>query len=209
MTRFYVNDKEITPPMDTSSLGQILKEVENAHLPPNVVVRKIQIDGLPLLPQIVSENPAALCEQMERSEKVEIFTGTLAEIAGDSIREALAYLRRIEDATPSLAESFRFSPNPDAFENLRQLCEGFYWLNLLIDKLGTNFQLRLEEMIVGGIPAMHHHQKFISVLKQLVESQESGDFILIADLLEYEILPLVPVWKEMFGSIAEKMVGTQ
>jgi hypothetical protein len=190
--------------LDVSSLGQILKEVEAAHLPPNTVVRKIQIDGFPLLPPDKPENPLGEFEHLERRERIEIFTGTLAEIANDSIAEALAYLRRIEDATPSLAESFRFSPSPDAFENLRQLCEGFYWLNLLMDKLETNFHVHLEEMIVLGTPAPEHHQKFIAVLKQLIESQRTGDFVLIADLLEYEILPLVPVWREMLEAISIK-----
>jgi len=209
MTRFFINDEEIAPPLDVSSLDQIIKQVEAAHLLPNTVVRKIQIDGLPLLPQGGYESPSELLEQIEKREKVEIFTGTLAEIANDSIEEAVSYLNRIEAATPSLAESFRFCPNAETFDNMRQLCEGFYWLNLLMDKLEANFQVHLEKMIIRGVPAAEHHQKFISVLKQLVESQEAGDLVLIADLLEYEFLPLVTVWREMLGAISARMKAPQ
>ena len=209
MTRFFINDKEIAPPLDVSSLDQIIKQVEAAHLLPNTVVRKIHIDGLPLLPQGESDSPSELLEQMEKREKIEIYTGTLAEIANDSIEEAFAYLNRIEAATPSLAESIRFCPNAETFDNLRQLCEGFYWLNLLMDKLQANFQVHLENMMVRGVPAAEHQQKFISVLKQLVESQEAGNFVLIADLLEYEFLPLVTVWREMLGIISSRMRVTQ
>jgi hypothetical protein len=204
MTKFFINDREIAAPPDVSSLGEILKQVEAIHLLPNTVVRKIQIDGLPLLPQGACESPSELLEPIVKREKVEIFTGTLAEIATDSIEQAFSYLNRIEAATPSLSESFRSSPNAEAFDSLRQLCEGFYWLNLLVDKLEANFQIQLEKEMIRGVPAAEHHQKFISVLKQLIESQEGGDFVLIADLLEYEFLPMVTVWREMLGIIAAR-----
>jgi hypothetical protein len=196
---------EITPPSDVSSLSQILKHVEASCLPPDSVVRQIQIDGLPFIPDGSDTNHTEIFNQMEMREKVEIFTGTITEVANDSIAEALEYLDRIESATPSLAESFRVSPGPEAFENLRQLCEGFYWLNLLLDKLGTTFQANLKDCYIRDLSAPEYYQKFISVLKQLVESQENRDFILISDLLEYEILPLVPVWREILRFISQKV----
>jgi len=209
MTRFYINDREIAPPVDASSLHQILKYVENSHLPPNSVVRQIQLDGIPLIPDDFVGDRSEMLDRISGRDRVDIFTGTITEIAHDSIAEALAYLDRIETAIPSLATSFRISPGPEAFENLKQLYEGFYWLNLLLDKLETSFQLQMKDVLIQGVPAPEYHQKFISILKQLIESQEKGDFVLIADLLEYEILPLVPAWREMFGITSKKMGVTQ
>ena len=209
MTRFFLDNKEISPPLDAASLAQILKHVEDAYLPANSVVRKIQIDGRPLMAESFSESQPEMLSQILNREQVEIFTATLSEIANDSIAEARSYLDRIEAAIPSLAESFRISPDPEAFRNLRQLCEGFYWLNILLDKLKTNFQLQFENMPIQGISAAEYHQRFISILHQLVESQQTGDFVLISDLLEYEILPLVPIWKEMLGAVLAKMNMTQ
>ena len=205
MTRFFVNDREITPPTDVSTLNQVLRYIEDAHLPPNTVVRKIQIDGLPLVIESFSESQSKILDQIDKQDKVEIFTGTVVEIAKDSIAEAIAYLDRIETATPSLITSFQTSPGQESYNNLKHLYEGFYWLNLLLDKLRANFQVSLEDVLIQGISAIEHHQKFLSVLKQLIESQNKGDFVMISDLLEYEILPLVPIWREMFGFIEKKM----
>jgi hypothetical protein len=205
MTRFYINETEIAPPAGISSLDQILKHVEGIHLPPNSVVRQVHIDGLPLTPENFNAELAGVLTQVEEREKVEIITGTIEEIARDSIDEAIDYLDRIEKLTPSLAAGFQVSPGPESFETLRQLYEGLYWLNLLLDKLKTNFHLSLDDVPIHGTPVREHHQKFISILKQLIDSQERGDFILISDLLEYEILPLVPVWKDLFRIIASEV----
>jgi hypothetical protein len=204
MTKFYVDKQEISPPLDVSSLGNVIKQIEGAYLPPNSIVRQIQIDGVPLMPDDLPENHSEILQHLENREKIEIYTGTLGEIARDSIAEALDYLDRVEAATPSLASGFQISPGPESFECLRQLYEGLYWLNLLMDKLEKSFQITFEGVQIQDVPAKEHHQKFISVLKQMIDSHERGDFVLIADLLEYEILPLVPIWREMFKIILDK-----
>jgi hypothetical protein len=209
MTRFFVNDREITPPLEMSSLGQVLRHVEASYLPPNSVVREIQIDGIPMMSDIDSQIQPEMLGQIDTRERIEFYTGTLTQIAHDSIAEAMEYLDRIEAATPSLAESFRTYPGAEAFENLRQLCEGFYWLNILFGKLEVSFQINPREMQVRDSSLEDYYQKFLSILKQLIASQESGDFIMISDLLEYEILQLVPVWREVFSLISQKVGMTQ
>jgi len=206
MTRFFVNDREIPPPLNAASLEQVLKYVEDAHLPPDSLIRHIQIDGLPFVPNVSPKDQSEMLSEIPKRGKVEIFTGTIAEIARHSITEALAYLDRIEALTPSLAESFRVSPSVESFRDLRQLNEGFYWLNLLLDKLKTNYRVDLKEIRIQEATAQEYCHRFVSILKQLVESQEKRDFVLISDLLEYEILPLVQVWKELFGVISERVI---
>ena len=203
MTRFYVDNREIQPPIDVSSLNQLLRHIEDVHLPPETVVRQIRIDGLPLN-AVPAEQSDFSC-RIDQRERIEIFTGSFAEIARESIKDALQYLGRIEAAIPSLIKSFQDSPGPESFENLKQLYEGLYWLNLLLDKLKTKFQMDLNHHLIQGSPVSVHHQTFISVLKELIESQKKGDFSLVSDLLEYEILSLIPVWRELFGVVAGKL----
>jgi hypothetical protein len=209
MTRFFVNEREITPPSNVSSLDQILKHVEVAYLPPDSVVRQIHIDGLPVMPAVSPDGSDAAFGIIADKDTIEIFTGTLSEIAHESIREALEYLDRIESITPSLSAVFQISPGPEPFEKLCQLYEGFFWLNLLLDKLGKNFHFSLEDDVVQDKPVREHLQKFIGVLKQLIESQERRDFVLISDLLEYEIIPVVSIWKEIFNLVAQKVAAAQ
>jgi hypothetical protein len=191
--------------LDNSSFEKLLDHIEEYDLPPNSVIRSIHVDGLPITTNSLKEDSSGIFKEMENRDKVEIVTGTIHEIALDSISEAMDYLDRVETATPSLAAGFQISPGPEAFESLRELYEGFYWLTLLMDKLETNFHLSLDDISIQGMPAREHHQKFISILKQLIDSQERGDFVLVADLLEYEVLPQAPIWKEMFGIMLDKL----
>lgn len=202
MTKFYINEREINPPVGITSIDQILSYADKQLLPVDSVIRLVNIDGTPLLQGDFSDNSAGLFEQIRNSERVEITTGTLEEIVRDSVSEALEYIDRVEEGIPALASSFQTNPGAKTFESLRQLYEGFYWLNLLLSKLAANFNIALEDMVVQGIPVKEHNSKFIAILQQLLDSQESGDVVLISDHLEYEIIPLVPIWREMFQKLA-------
>jgi hypothetical protein len=208
MTKFFVDDREIAQPLDTSSLNMVLKHVEAVHLAPNTVIRQIQIDGLPLQMPL-SEDGSNVLFQLESRNKIEMFTGTLAEIAQDCITDALQYIDRVGTAIPCLITGFQASPGQETFEGLKQLCEGLYWMNVLVDKLKAQFQLNLDRVAIRGASVRDHEKKFILVLKQLIESQQKGDFAMISDLLEYEIFPLVPVWKDMLGILAAKVKTVQ
>jgi hypothetical protein len=208
MTRYFINEREIAPPADLSNFDQILKHAGDHHLPPNSVIRQINIDGHPLISDSFP-NPGEILKQIENRDKVEIVTGTVSEIAHESIVEALDYFDRIETLIPSLASSFQIYPGPESFENLRQLLDGFYWTNILLDKLAANYHLTLENCLVQGISVRDHIEKFIAILKQFIDSQQRGDFVLIADLLEYEVIPIVPIWKDIFRLLLQKTTAEQ
>ena len=204
MTRLYIDKQEITPiPPDLTSLEQILKLVEANHLPPRTIIRQVQVDGMPLIPE---DQTFSLPDRIDTREKIEIVTGTLSDVAVDSIREAVTYLERVEGATPSLAASFRLSPDSDSFENLKQFYEGFYWLSLLLDRLDSSFDISLESVFLGATNAGEHHKRLISALKAVIDAQEKRDYARVADLLEFEVLPMVPVCKSLFSAVRERIV---
>jgi hypothetical protein len=206
MTRYFINDREIAAPTNFASFDQLLKHMEESHLASDTVIRQICVDGNQFTLDALKD-PAF--DGIENKERIEIFTSPLIEVAKDSIDGALEYLSRVEMLTPALSNRFQDSPDADAFQNLKQLYEGFYFISILLGKLSASYNIRLGEAIVRDVSVQEHLEKFISVLKQLIECKQNGDYMLIADILEYEILPGVPVWKDIFEFVSKKITMTQ
>jgi hypothetical protein len=206
MTRYFINDREIAAPADFTSFDKLLKYMEESHLEPDTVIRQIFIDGHPYTLDALDDGTI---KSIENLEKIEIVTSPLVVVARDSIEGALEYLSRVEMLAPSLSIKFQDYPDADAFQNLKQLYEGFYFINLLLERLSVSYGIKLGEAIIGDISVQEHLEKFISVLKQLNECKENRDYALIADILEYEIIPIVPIWKEIFGFVSKKIEMTQ
>ncbi len=204
MTRLYIDKREIAQlPADLTSLEQVVKLVEADHLSPDTVIRDIQIDGQSLASY---EGEFRIPERIDNRETIEIFTSTVREVALDSVQEAIVYLERIEKATPLLAASFRSQCGRHDFENLKQFYEGFYWINLLLDRLERSFEISLETLGVSGRSAREQHLQLAALLKEVIDAHEQKDFGLIADLLEYEIVPLIPAWKDLFSAVRQRVL---
>jgi hypothetical protein len=204
MTRYYVNGSEVEVPFDLSLLDQMLKHIEDKCLEPTAVIREIHVDGRPFAPESLRGGYAGSGLTGD-FEKIEIFTGTLAEIAVESIAGAQDYLVKIENAAPALAVKFQDFPETEDFSNLGSLCEGFYFLGVLLDKLAAGYQLNLDEINVQGASAHKHLMKFANIVTQLNDAQEKQEYLLIADTIEYEIMPFVSVWKDIFAAVSQKI----
>jgi hypothetical protein len=203
MTRLFVDQREIpSPPPGIESLEQVLKHVEETHLGPNCIIRQVSVDGLPVVNEPFRGNESTVQGGIACRETIEIVTGAIGDIAQESIREAVSYIDRVEALLPSIAASFQATPGPKAFENLRQLYEGFYWLYLLLDRLNSLFNSRPETHQPDSKSLEAHQERFLCNLRHMVQAHEHQDFVLLADLLEYEIIPLIPDLKRHFADMA-------
>jgi hypothetical protein len=204
MTRIYLDSREISPiPPGLNSLEGVLELVEATHLPADTAIRDVRVDGT----HIVrggggTEFPGDIC----RRETIEIFTSTLRDVAIDSISEAVAYLDRAEAATPLIASGLRGQDDPEAFVELRQFCEGMHFVNVLLSRLEKSFQIPLQEVRTSDGNAGQFCIKLATRLKEAIEAHEQNDFHRLADLLKYDIGPLIPACKEIFASIHARIL---
>jgi hypothetical protein len=202
MTRVFVDRREVPmPDSGLISLDQVLHHIETTEVRPGSVIRDVELDGTPVAVGAGAQTPL-----FQPQDTIEVFTAPLAQVARDSIGEAMAYLERVEKLIPSLSVSFQAYPGPEAFENLKQLYEGFYWLNLLMDRLALSYRFSATDLVVQGQSVRDQQARLVSIIRLLVDSQEKQEFLVISDLLEYEVLPFLPIWKDIFASLAEQIV---
>ena len=65
--------------------------------------------------------------------------------------------------------------------------------------------MELNEIIVRGVSVREQIVKFSDAVQQLYDAQEKQEYLLIADTIEYEILPFVPIWKDIFEAVLQKI----
>ncbi len=200
MTRLFVDAREVPcPPSGLSTLADVLRHVEQNHLPRDCVVRQVSVDGAPLGVDELEQGV------LQMRECVEVFTGRLGEVAAEAVDEAVSYLERIGAAVPQLAANLEEMPGSAERDSLKQLYEGLFWLALLADRLCAAFHIDLGGLFIAGEAAAAHHRRFASVLRHLVAAQEHGDYGAIAATLKSDILREVPIWRGMFLEIGSRV----
>ena len=81
---------------------------------------------------------------------------------------------------------------------MAQIIDPLRALVVFINSTRIDLKWDFENEQIDGHPIVENWEKLHSVIDELKLTQEEGDWILYADLLEYELVPVLNVWVNIF-----------
>lgn len=184
---------------DFENLEQVLESLMENDALQNRVVTDVFLNGQPF-----SEIYPHQAEDIESEEieKVEIRSVPVAEMAVDITQELHKVIQLMSKGGREVAELFRQADDAEALETYQDLLDV---VRSFLAMVGT---LR-EEFGLSSQPDFLAASKQLSVLfTEMTEVLSNEDWVLLADLLEYEFLPAVSKWEGVVETIrTEIQVG--
>jgi hypothetical protein len=196
-----INEEHI--PVDFShlrSLEEALVELNDRFMPAGEQLFQVRING-----EFFSERYPRESRYMELKEITSLDLKTLPDsdmarmILGEAIQQGEILCQAIEKS----ARLFRVSAEDEANHYFAQVLEALRWLLIT----GGNASQVLQGEGGGGggtgggqIAGFFHNLQ--SLLDEMTNIGEDEDYILLADLMEYELLPMVREWQEILKNLA-------
>lgn len=123
-------------------------------------------------------------EHLSTIRKVEVKTLTVMEFVGELLTSLNEYAKRGIPEIGNLIEEFYQGPIENSWLTLHQLLEGIEWIYETIKSIDAT-----KHNISGWDDFITGAATFEAELPNLLEAIENRDNILIADIIQYEILP--------------------
>lgn len=117
--------------------------------------------------------------------RIEIITKTSSELINENLLSANEYLNRAKPLLIILSNNFYQLPTTQHWEQFSDLLEGIQWLNQLV-KILDNLDERPQNLD-------EYLQIIVQLemeIKNLFEALENKDHVLIADIIQYELIPI-------------------
>ena len=133
--------------------------------------------------------------EVSEIETLEIQTVPLNEMAGSVTEELYKVIHIMREGSREIARLFRQADDAEALEMLQDLLE------VTREFLGMVGLLRYEYVTPGTDSIDDRIETISSLLGEMIEVLENEDWILLADLLEYEFLPTVKDWEGVIGNL--------
>jgi len=131
---------------------------------------------------------------------VEVRSMPVGEMAANIAREMYKVTQIMSNGAFHVARLFRQADDAEALDMLQDL------LDVTRDFMSMIGVLRNEFCLDGDSRTFNENAEQLSnLLTEMSEVLESADWILLADLLEYEFLPLSQNWKQVIQSIRENL----
>lgn len=128
---------------------------------------------------------------------VEIVSVPVPEMAVNITRELYKVVRLMSEGGRTVADLFRQADDSEALELYQDL------LDVTRDFLGMIGVLRDEFSLRDSTTFNNNVEELTNLFSEMVEVTENEDWILLADLLEYEFLPAVDKWKKVIAQLRE------
>ncbi|MDI3540985.1 MAG: hypothetical protein PWP66_523 [Thermosediminibacterales bacterium] len=138
------------------------------------IIKEIKINGLPY-------DSANLQEELKKTDAViEIETQTPEELMLESMKTAVEYLPRLESGLKQVSELIQKGKDGEAISLFITSIDGLEWFGTILT--------HIDKWAVKG---EKHSEEYKSKLEELLNAWENKDMVLISDILEYEVCPLL------------------
>jgi len=178
-----------------NNLEEILINLSDTSLPPNHLVGSVTVNGnefSEVFPGQAKEIAAVNINDLD------IETVSLEKFAEAAIKDSAFFIKNIIASVNKTAELFRIYDETEANEKMAQIIDPLRSLIVFINSTRIDLKWDFENDQIDGHPIVKDWEKLHSVIDELKLTQEEGDWILYADLLEYELVPVLNVWVNIF-----------
>ena len=196
-----INKENLTA--DFSHLGnleEVLAEIHERFIPPGEQLFQVHVNG-----EFFSEQYPRESRYLDLKEisELEVTTVTDAEMALSILKDAARQARLLAQALEKTATLFRVAPEDEANHYFAQVLEALRWLLQTGEHACQVLKVDWEEIQAGGQEGVSRYlQELQGLLTEMQETAEEEDYVMLADLMEYDLLPLVRKWQEILVKIA-------
>jgi hypothetical protein len=187
-----VNGKEETISFMGETLGDLLSHIEKVGVTQGNVVRSIKIDGQESSP----DSSEAQRTQISEIATLEVEISTLADMINKNIENADAYLIRLIPGIEKSVELFRMGNEQEANKFFVKIVDGIDWFSQVLDIILTAKEIS-PDTVFEGKSIQDRRTSLVDLTQQMVDANKNQDWVLLADLLEYEILPYYQEWSNL------------
>jgi hypothetical protein len=141
------------------------------------------------------QTPVSGIETLE----TEVFS--LNQILEKNIANARDYLKKLIPGLQQASDLFRTGNEQEANKFFINIIDGMEWFSQVVDTIAKATESELTDIISVGRGFQARQDQLIELSRQMVEANQNQDWVLLADLLEYEILPYYSDWGEQLPKI--------
>ena len=189
--KLLINGKEETLAYVGETLGDFLVHVEQGGIAQGNVVRSVKLNGQEFSPDSSMARQTPLSE----IETLGVEVSTLSGIIDKNIENADAYLIRLIPGIDKAVELFRTGNEQEANQFFINIIDGMDWFSQVLDMILAAKEIS-PDTVIGGKSIQDRRASLINFTQQMIDANKNKDWVLLADLLEYEILPYYREWSD-------------
>jgi glutaredoxin 2 len=178
---------------------QLLRELETRHLKQNHVISSVHFDGTEILQFRDSEH---LEKALHSISEVKVEAKPLQQMAEDALSEASRFSGSLQASLADIADGFRSQLIDQANSKLSEVLQGIKMYIALLEGIELSLTGQYK---TGSTQVEKITEEMGPSLESLIEAQDQQDWILVADILEFELLSNLTAFERVMFEFRRKL----
>ncbi len=196
MLNVILDGQTVDQPMTGSeTVADIVKAISRM-IPSDKSVVKVHLDGADVTGKFDQQNG-----YVSQHNRLEVNTGNTRELAGETVVSLLEFHGSLQNALAKAAEEFRMGDENRSNEIFAQCLDALQIVLRTSYSVANLFKIKGDTVIVDDTSMDEQMQRVSGLLDEILEAQNQRDMILIADLIEYELIPMMDTWEQFMLQI--------
>ena len=148
-------------------------------------------------------------------QQLEVQTGNPKDLARSTLYSIADFLEKLLKELQDTSELFRLGNQERSNQSFLRCLDGMqvfmHTLETCRKLLGISFELLLVpgENGQNDITVGESRRRLFTVLDNMIDAQTDQDWVLMADMLEYELIPILEDWRNIIPAILEKTANEE
>lgn len=201
--KIILNNEEIEHEVDRfNTLGDLLENLKSSRFGDKEFISAISING-----DTIEENKRAGLENKPIGEitSLEISTDHPLDVSLRVLENMGEFLRHLVVLINQSADKFRMDDETDANKYFINCVEGLQTFVGVLDKVRSLNNIDLSLIKHGSVSAAEKQDELSKIFSSLQVTQADKDWIAVADVLEYELAPLINDWRDILPVISSEL----
>ena len=195
-----VDGKIYTGELAGGTLQEVLNDLTLRGLEEDRSMREVKVNGQPF--EAATMGPAVDLPR-DRIQRLEVETIAAREVALHFIANAPSYLNAILDSIEAVSELFRVSDEKEANERYLDTLDSLQLFMQVLQIARQTLGLDFDRISAQGVSAEQRLQRLSELVGEILAVQEQEDWVLLADVLQYDLTAELRSWQALMPAIKE------
>jgi hypothetical protein len=199
MFAIFVNDVEREIEAVPVTWGDLLDRLDAEAARDGVVLSAARFDGVE---EPSFREPALAARLLSGLTRIDVEMAVPGDLLHDCLAAAIQTLDDAACRAVDLSAEYRQLDVSAGHAGLVELCTALREMATLVGVLDGRLGVDISHAGRDGVTAERHLETLDAVLQSVVAAQESSDWLTVADILEYDLEPLIRQWAELFRALS-------
>ena len=181
--------------------GELLETLDAELGVRGVLLAAVRFDGVE---QPAFREPSVTARPLTTVQRVEVETATPDALLRQSLAEAAEGIGQIADDVARVSALFRGNDLTAANQGLARLSGDLHTFAALVTTLRGPLGIAVERLTIDGVSPDEQIERLGAWLESLIAAQSSEDWLTVADILEYDIEPILRAWRTRLETLTHE-----